>query len=334
MKISPSEFRVIDLFSGCGGLSLGFQNVGFEIVAAYDNWEPAVNVYRSNFKHEMFLYDLATLKGNFKIFKETNPDIVIGGPPCQDFSSAGIRNENLGRGDLTIAFAEIISAIKPHWFVMENVDRFTKSNKYKEAKEIFKAARYGLSEKIFNASLCGVPQIRKRFFWVGELNGKDNQLEPYFEAKLADKPMTIREYLGDSLGIQFYYRHPRSYKRRGVFSINEPSPTVRGVNRPIPRTYKAHPGDLALISSEIRPLTTIERSYIQTFPKDFVFEGSKTDIEQMIGNAVPVKLAEYVARCIEHYIKDQATKPTGEFDSQSTGDDKQLIQMCLPVLNE
>lgn len=333
MKISLSRFKIIDLFSGCGGLSLGFQNVGFEIVGAYDNWQPAINVYRSNFKHEVCLCDLAALNGNFKFFEEINPDMIIGGPPCQDFSSAGRRNENLGRGDLTITFAEIVTAIKPQWFVMENVDRFTKSNKYKETRLIFKAAGYGLSEKIFNASLCGVPQIRKRFFWVGELNGKDNNLEPYFEAKLADKLMTIREYLGDSLGIQFYYRHPRSYKRRGVFSIDEPSPTVRGVNRPIPKTYKAHPGDLAPISSDVRPLTTIERSYIQTFPKDFVFEGSKTDLEQMIGNAVPVKLAEYVAQCIEQYIHDQASQYASKFNNYATEDDKQFVQICLPIPN-
>ena len=71
-----------------------------------------------------------------------------------------------------------------------------------------------------------------------------------------------------------------------------------GVNRPIPRNYRRHPGDTAPISMNVRPLTTIERSYIQTFPKGFVFEGSKTDLEQMIGNAVPVKLAEYVAKSI------------------------------------
>lgn len=295
---------VIDLFAGCGGLSLGFENAGFKLVAAFDNWQPAVEIYRKNFNHESYLCDLATLS-DFSTFKKLCPDLMIGGPPCQDFSSAGKRNEDLGRGNLTIVFAEIVADVKPKWFVMENVERAIKSQKYQMAKQILKNVGYGISEKVFDASLCGVPQKRKRLFCVGELGGHDNQLIPYFEANLAVTPMTVRDYLGTSLDIQHYYRHPRTYNRRAVFSIDEPSPTVRGVNRPIPRTYQPHPGDSAPISVSIRPLTTIERSYIQTFPKEFVFTGSKTDLEQMIGNAVPVKLAEYVAQCILQYTENQ-----------------------------
>ncbi|MBA7633663.1 hypothetical protein ES703_41234 [subsurface metagenome] len=115
--------------------------------------------------------------------------------------------------------------------------------------------------------------------------------------------MTVYDYLGNDLGIKYYYRHPRSYKRRGVFSIYEPSPTIRGVNRPIPKGYKRHPGDAADVSGNVRPLSTIERSYIQTFPKNFVFKGNKSNLEQMIGNAVPVKLAEYIANSILEYIE-------------------------------
>jgi DNA (cytosine-5)-methyltransferase 1 len=114
--------------------------------------------------------------------------------------------------------------------------------------------------------------------------------------------MTILDYLGDSLGIEFYYRHPRSYQRRGIFSIYEPSPTIRGVNRPIPKTYKKHQGDACAVNEKLRPLTTIERSYLQTFPKNFKLEGSKSDLEQMIGNAVPINLGKYVARAILEYF--------------------------------
>jgi DNA (cytosine-5)-methyltransferase 1 len=80
---------------------------------------------------------------------------------------------------------------------------------------------------------------------------------------------------------------------------------VNVVNRPIPKGYKKHNGDPIEISDQVRPLTTKERSLIQTFPKDFILNGSKTDLEQIIGNAVPVKLAEYVANCINEYIKDR-----------------------------
>lgn len=301
MKIQPRDFNVIDLFSGCGGLSLGLQNAGFNLVAAFDSWKVAVETYQRNFQHPAFCLDLNDLEGNYNIFKQFNPDIIVGGPPCQDFSSAGKRNENLGRGDLTIIFAEIITTLKPQFFIMENVDRFVKTEKYKIAKNTFKSANYGLSEVILDASLCGVPQIRKRFFWIGRINGQDHEMLPYLMANLSSKPLTIREYcdqIGYFLNLDHYYRHPRSYQRRGIFSIDEPSPTIRGVNRPIPKTYQSHSGDSAPLSPNIRPLTTIERSYLQTFPQQFKFEGSKTDLEQMIGNAVPVKLAEYVGNCL------------------------------------
>ncbi|MDQ6961478.1 MAG: DNA cytosine methyltransferase [Mariprofundaceae bacterium] len=121
--------------------------------------------------------------------------------------------------------------------------------------------------------------------------------------------MTVRDYLGSSLGLDYYYRHPRNYSRRGVFSIDEPSPTVRGVNRPLPPGYKKHSGDPIHINlSDIRPLTTIERSYLQTFPETFKWNGTKTNLEQMIGNAVPVKLAEFVAKSILEYCENGHVK--------------------------
>lgn len=294
--------RVVDLFSGCGGLSLGFQNAGFEVVAAFENWQPAIKVYQRNFRHPIYLSNLADWQNNIQQIEQFKPDVIIGGPPCQDFSSAGKRDESLGRSDLTICFAEIVAKIKPAFFVMENVERIQNSAKYRVAREILRAAGYGLSEQILDASLCGVPQKRKRFFCVGELGGEEGKITPYLLINLAGRPLSVREYLGESLGIEYYYRHPRSYQRRGIFSIDEPSPTVRGVNRPIPKNYQFHPGDSSQDIEKIRPLTTIERSYIQTFPKEFIFEGSKTDLEQMIGNAVSVKLAEYVGRCLFEYI--------------------------------
>ncbi len=297
--------RVVDLFAGCGGLSLGFQNAGFEVVAAFDNWQPAIEVYRANFNHPIYNLDLKETL-DYSIFEELNPQIIIGGPPCQDFSSAGKRDESLGRADLTVSFAQIIAHVSPQLFVMENVERIQKSHNLRTAKKHFKKAGYGLTEVLLNASLCGVPQSRKRFFLVGEFGGEDNALLPYYQKNMSENPMTVHDYLGDSLGIEFYYRHPRSYKRRAVFSIYEPSPTVRGVNRPIPETYKSHSGDAAPITSSLRPLTTLERSYIQTFPQNFVFRGSKTEMEQMIGNAVPVKLAEFVARCLLEYLHDKS----------------------------
>ena len=295
--------KTIDLFAGCGGLSLGFQNAGFAIEAAFDNWKPALQVYRENFSHPIVDLDLSQ-NFDLEMLNKYSPEIIIGGAPCQDFSSAGKRDESLGRADLTIRFAEIVAEIQPEWFVMENVPRIEKSKILKEAKEKLRNVGYSLTEKILDARFYSVPQNRKRFFLIGNLNSTDNFLDLYLEENQSQKPMTVFEHLGAELDTEFYYRHPRSYKRRGIYSIHEPSPTVRGVNRPIPKTYVKHPGDACEPNGKVRPLTTIERSYLQTFPKDFKFFGNKSDLEQMIGNAVPVKLAEYVANCIKKYQAD------------------------------
>ena len=306
--------KAVDLFCGCGGLSLGFENAGFDIVKAYDNWKVALDTYRMNFKHPAAMLDLKDVEHSVSVIREDSPDIIIGGPPCQDFSSAGKRDENNGRGDLTVCYAEIISRIRPRWFVMENVERITKAGKLAEAKRIFKEAGYGMSQAVLDASLCGVPQKRKRFFLIGAQGEPDGFMDEALFKNLAEKPMTVADYLGDSLGVEFYYRHPRSYARRGIFSIHEPSPTIRGVNRPIPQGYRIKHNDPVQSLDGVRPLTTIERSYIQTFPKTFRFLGSKTEIEQMIGNAVPVNLARYVAAAIRDYMSRLAQVAEHEGD--------------------
>ncbi|MFZ3019955.1 MAG: DNA cytosine methyltransferase [Minisyncoccia bacterium] len=297
------KIKTIDLFAGCGGLSLGLQKAGFHIVGAVDNWEPAVETYKQNFNdHEIFNMDLNDINLSIDELKKFEADLIVGGPPCQDFSHAGKRDEGRGRADLTVAYAKIISGLRPKWFIMENVDQITKSNKLTEAKSIFKNANYGLSQKILDASLCGVPQKRKRFFLIGILDGEDDELIPFIEERISIKPMTLRDYFGDKLGVDHYYRHPRNYNRRGVFSVDEPSPTVRGVNRPLPKGYPGHSLDATKDLKSVRPLTTKERAQVQTFPEEFIFVGSKTEIEQQIGNAVPVNLAQFVGSCLLDYI--------------------------------
>jgi DNA (cytosine-5)-methyltransferase 1 len=297
------SLTTIDLFAGCGGLSLGFKKAGFNIVAAFDNWEPAIETYKANIKsHPIFKEDLS--EDSAARISEFHPDIIIGGPPCQDFSSAGKRDEGLGRADLTVTFAKIISRVKPKYFVMENVDRALKSNAFKAAYKIFKKSDYGLTVKVINACNCGVPQKRKRLFVIGELKGEDDFLEKPLSDNLIE-PITLRQYFKNKLPFEYYYRHPRSYARRAIFGIDEPSPTIRGVNRPVPKGYKGHPGDAVSINDGIRPLTTKERYMIQTFPINFKLNGVKTEDEQLIGNAVPVKLAEYVAKRLAEYLKNK-----------------------------
>lgn len=298
--------KCVDLFAGCGGMSLGFEQAGYEVVAAYDFWQPAIDVYKANFDHPITNFDLSDEAAAIQEIGRHDFDLIMGGPPCQDFSSAGKRDEAGGRADLTYSFTEIVCALKPTIFVMENVERIKRSRIFHNCIDQFASAGYGLTSVILDASYCGVPQARTRVFLIGHMGGAHNALTQIFSPKLAEERMTVRDYLGDFLELDYYYRHPRNYNRRGVFSIDEPSPTIRGVNRPIPAGYKINTCDPEGVSlKDIRPLTTKERSLIQTFPQSFKLEGSKTNLEQMIGNAVPVNLARFVAESISAYISGE-----------------------------
>ncbi|MDR3243318.1 MAG: DNA (cytosine-5-)-methyltransferase [Elusimicrobiota bacterium] len=295
--------KTIDLFCGVGGLSLGFEKAGFDIVAAYDYWNKAIDIYNDNLKHRGYVVDLSNIEKIVNIIKKYDFECIIGGPPCQDFSSAGKRAEKTN-AKLTVCFAKVVVAARPKLFIMENVACVRLSSSYNEARKIFKDSGYGITEIVLDASYCNVPQKRKRFFCIGSLDKNDNYFHEKLTKRLSDKPLTVSQYFQNNdiyIDTEFYYRHPRNYIRRSIFSIHEPSPTIRGVNRPIPPNYKRNNLDIADIK-QARPLTTIERSLIQTFPKNWKWDGTKTEIEQMIGNAVPVNLSKYIANIIrENY---------------------------------
>lgn len=292
--------RVIDLFCGCGGMSLGFQNAGFEIVAAYDNWQPAIDIYQKNFQHPIYKKDLST-EDIVPELRELAPNMIIGGPPCQDFSIAGKREFRGKRANLTLKFGQIVSEVHPQWFVMENVYNIEKSPIFEEVLAIFKSAGYGVTKHVWDASYMGVPQMRRRYFVVGKLGEKDDFLLEKMLSGLSKERMTVKMYFKDKpIGADYIYQHPRTYKRRAIFSIDEPLSTIRSVNRPIPSNYVIHPADKTSDLSKVHVLTTKERSYIQSFPEWFEFVGTTSSIEQAIGNAVPVKMAEYVAGVIKN----------------------------------
>ncbi len=318
--------KAVDLFCGVGGLSLGLELSGIEILAGADAWTQALNVYRLNHGHDALELDLTDIKAATKAISGYKADLIVGGPPCQDFSHAGKRVEG-DRADLTLAFAKIVTKIRPQWFIMENVDRSQNSAAFAEARATYKKAGYGLTEKVLDASLCGVPQKRKRFFCIGKLGEDDGFLMPIITARISTTPMTVKQYLGDEIEVANYYRHPRNYSRRGVFSVDEPSPTVRGVNRPVPKGYPGHANDKVPVAS-VRPLTTLERARIQTFPIDYRWDGSKTDVEQFIGNAVPVNLARFVGECVKAYSGDTVSPPLQQKPNLHRGQ----MRLCEPEI--
>lgn len=305
------RLKVIDLFCGGGGLSQGLSDAGLDIVAAFDHWDAAIDFYRKNIPgHHVEKLDLLDSEAVCARLRAYEFDVIVGGPPCQDFSSAGKRDENGGRANLTISFAETVATLRPDYFIMENVDRAQNTQTFCDALAIFRRSGYGLTATVLDASLCGVPQKRKRVIVFGLLNGMDNAVVSAIQRNQSNNPMTVRDHLGTRLGVEYYYRHPRSYARRGVFSIDEPSPTIRGVNRPVPQGYPGHPGDPVPVTHNIRPLTTKERSLIQTFPESWDISGSKSEVEQIIGNAVPVKLGEFIGKCLLQTLACESMYPT------------------------
>lgn len=168
----------------------------------FEFWEVAATCYAKNFDHPVYRTDLSDVKAATKQIEEIAPDIIIGGPPCQDFSQAGKRIE-AARASLTSAYAQIIVNIKPKYFVMENVDRAAQSSNYAFARTLLKQAGYGLTEIILDASHCGVPQKRKRFFCIGSLSDPDGFLDDYFQTHISKKETTLRDYFGNALISHF-----------------------------------------------------------------------------------------------------------------------------------
>lgn len=297
--------KIVDLFCGAGGMSLGFQKAGFKIALAADNWDVAVACYKNNFSHKVKKLDLHNVDAVVAEVLKVKPDVIIGGPPCQDFSGAGTREEG-SRAQLTADYANIVAQCSPKYFVMENVARARLSKAYAVARQILIDGGYKLTEIVLDACYCGVPQHRKRFFCIG---GKDEP--PGFLAKLliarqSDIAMSLRDYFVDTLPFEYYYQHPRNYSRRGVFSIDEPSVTIRGATRPMPRQYKRHCLDAAAPHRNgIRAFTVSERAAIQMFPANFQWSDSPSANNQMIGNAVPIGLAQYVADALMYYIDNK-----------------------------
>lgn len=295
------SMRLVDLFAGCGGMSLGFQEAGFDIVAAYDNWQPAIDIYRMNFRHPIYKRDLA-VDNIVDELKALRPIIIIGGPPCQDFSIAGKLNLTGKRANLTRTYCRIVTNVRPQWFVMENVYTIERSPIFAEVLEKFKFAGYGITKHVLDASYMGIPQMRKRYFVIGCLGQNDDFLLQSLLDGLSKERMTVRKYFADNpLDTEYIYLHPRNYNRRGIFSVDEPCCTIRSVNRPIPANYTIHPADKTSDLTYVRPLTTKERSRIQTFPESFQFVGSNAVVEKAVGNAVPVKMARYIAKNIKKY---------------------------------
>lgn len=157
---------VVDLFSGCGGLSLGFERAGFKLEASFDSWKPAIDTYNKNFHHTAHL---SVLNEYSDIPRAT---VIVGGPPCQGFSSAGRRQPDDNRNTLVRVFARLITKQKPLAFVFENVEGFLTQAHGQFVFDLLEpliSAGYRIHLRKVNAAHYGVPQHRKRVLAIGGL---------------------------------------------------------------------------------------------------------------------------------------------------------------------
>lgn len=199
---------VVSLFSGGGGLDLGFKNAGYDILWAIDNNQDAVDTYKANLGNHIICADINKIDET----KIPSADIVIGGPPCQSFSLAGNRNVEDARGQLVWRYIKIISIIKPKAFVFENVTGLLSAKNSNGEKivsllqDAFRKIGYTVNLQIMNAADYGIPQRRRRVIIVGlkgdrlfifpqrthNENG-DNGLKKYISVKdaLGDLPEAI-----------------------------------------------------------------------------------------------------------------------------------------------
>ena len=292
----------VDLFCGCGGMSLGFIQAGFKHLAAFDAWDKAVEVYKRNVSPDVFVADV-TAEDFVEKIKILNPDVIVGGPPCQDFSSAAGNRKNYtgAKAVLSIKYAEIIAETKPRFFLMENVPPIQKSPFFKEILAIFKNAGYGLTYKNQTFAYCGVPQLRRRMIMIGVLGGEDNDVVPYWEPFLSKKMTTVDEYTGGSWGFDKYFLYPVWLGRQCVYSTSQPCITVTSIfeNRPGDK-FRCRPQDVNEYKTAPK-LNWRHAADVQTFPSNFSFDVpnlTKRDRILMIANAVPPAAAKFFGETI------------------------------------
>lgn len=176
--------KVLDLFSGAGGIAEGFRNAGFQIVGGIDSWAPAVETFAKNFpKAAGIEADLRNVKAADVTAKiDSRIDIIVGGPSCQGFSTSGGLSRATGRDSddprnkLFLNYVDLVEDLKPSWIVFENVPGLLLYDQGRVALEIVAAFReigFSLLPVILLAADYGVPQLRRRLFFIGNRTGTE-----------------------------------------------------------------------------------------------------------------------------------------------------------------
>ncbi len=327
--------NIIDLFCGCGGLSKGFEMAGFNTVLAIDFWKDAVETFNNNHKNKVAICDdVSKISNDFldDFTKKNKITGIVGGPPCQGYSTVGKRDINDDRNYLYLQYCRIVEKVKPEFFVLENVKGLLTLNngKFKEdIVERFTKLGYIVDYKILNSADYGVPQNRNRVFFVGIKNKKFK----FPKEKL--KKVTTYEAISDLTSYEDKYttsaqtsyqknmRGNNKQLKNNEFTVHTEKTIdviskipdggkitdlpkefweIRKYNKAFQRMNSKLQSNTIDTGhrnyfhySENRIPTVRESARIQSFPDNFIFYGSRTSQYKQVGNAVPPLLANAIA---------------------------------------
>ena len=327
------KINVLDLFSGAGGFSLGFSyEPEYDIKLSIDYDKKLSETYIKNFpKIEHLSRDILSFseKEIEQLNKKYKFDVIIGGPPCQGFSIAGKigRNElEDKRNDLFEGYLNFVKIIKPKVFVMENVARLAihnKGNTLKKILELFTNEGYILQYKVLNSKDYGIAQNRSRIFIVGTQkkgfsfpekdkkiltikeviddlpklkSGESSEIPNHIAMKHTEQMLKKMQYVtdgGDRNDIPLELR-PKSGDIRKYIRYNSKEPSI------------CITGDMRKVFhyNQNRALTNRELARIQSFPDSYIFSGNSIVMQQQLGNAVPPKLSNLIAKKIKEFLNE------------------------------
>lgn len=335
------SFRALDLFSGAGGLSLGLRNAGFQMAAAIDNWQPAADSYAANFDHPHLVEDIKNVDvGTLAACGIDAPlDVVAGGPPCQGFSVQRIGEDSDVRNFFVFDFARIVVEFRPRMFLMENVPGLLGKRGAAVARmfaDLLHSAGYLVAREVLEAADYGLPQRRRRVFFVGwpatenisfsfpEPDHSKSDYRTVREAfsglpsppdnflpsptdplhrrmRLSAKNMERLAMIPPGCGFESLPLEMRvACHRDGPDRIGHRNVYGRlDPYRPsgtITARFDSFTRGRFAHPWENRNISLREGARLQGFPDGHVFRGTQEEIAAQIGNAVPPPLAEAVCR--------------------------------------
>lgn len=297
--------KVASLFAGCGGLDLGFEQAGFEIVYAMDFDKFAVQTYNENFSHKAELQDI------FELNPKDMPDfdVLIGGFPCQPFSIMGSLEgfEDEKRGNAFFRIMDIVREKEPTYIVLENVKNLLlhdEGNTFKVIQSLLSQENYYIEFKVLNTRDHGLPQTRNRIFIVASKMELDYQ----FPEK-EDLHLTMQDLLQDDVSDKYFLSEKmvKTVMSWGTKGYSAKPETDLKVARPLTATmakmHRASQDNYVTESRGLRRLTPRECARLQGFPDSFIIPVSDSQAYKQFGNAVSVNVSFKVATALLEAIK-------------------------------